>query len=515
MNQNIELSLPHDFVVIGSGASGLFTALALLEEGYSVCIIDGGDRQPKEFLEYSKIDDLSFNSLFKDFELAKKIVLGSKLNDLSRKSDKVGSQLTPTRRYITDLAEKLLNIKSDNFFPLQSLAVGGLTQGWGAACVQFSIDELIKCGFQKAVREINNAYDIVAKEIGISSDIYPNCQPAMKVDDLHQAILNRGIGAQIKNFNLQKASLAMLSKDFNQRKKNDLSNLDFYLDKGQSVFRGVNYLESLKLKFPKLTAMHGFRVEAYKQKTNSIQLTYRDLKTGDILVANLKKLILCAGAINSGRIYLQSKSHNNLELPIISSPYFYYACAFLNRFGVSNSEKKHSLTQLIGTLTTDKSESLLQFYSYNSMMLFKLVKDINLPADYSYCILKYIIDCVSVVGHFLPQDLDGAGGMRFINEQLTIDYEQKLSKQQNLQIAEAQKVLKKLGLSLLKVQNTGSAGSIHYAGSLSKLGYKLEQNVYCADSSIWHFMPGKSPTWTIMAAAYAITKNILHESKLK
>jgi len=513
MTTQTDFNLTEDFVIVGTGAAGLFTALSLLEEGHSVCMIDGGQRQSTDFSIYNEKEKLNFSNLFNDIKLAKKLLVDEDLLDKNFKFRRVGSQLTPPRKYITDLAEKVLDIESENFFPLHSLAVGGLTQGWGAACVQFTKDELAKCGFEDDASKIYQAYDTVSEQIGISSDVYKNCLPVAEIDDLYKAILKRSQKIKVLDFQLQKATLALLTKNFDQRKKNDLSNLDFYLDKGQSVFRGSQYLESLKSKYRKLNVMHGYIVESYQDEKENVLLVCKSVVDQKKTLLKVKKLILCAGAINSGRIYLKNKITNKKTLPIVSSPYFYYACSFLRRFGISNSERKHSLTQLIGTLKTNDNESLLQFYSYDSMMLFKLVKDIDLPYEYSYRILQYIIDSVSIVGHFLPEELYRAGQMMFVNDKFVIDYKQDLTDQQQDQINHAKAVLKKLGLIVLKQQNTGPAGSIHYAGTLAHLGFKLEKNVFCTDSSVWNFMPGKSPTWTIMASAYVLTKKILNEVK--
>src|SRR5262245_6083079 len=57
-----------------------------------------------------------------------------------------GTQLTPPRRFITRDVEEYLPFDSPNFFPLQTLALGGLGAGWGAGAHTFEEFELNETG---------------------------------------------------------------------------------------------------------------------------------------------------------------------------------------------------------------------------------------------------------------------------------------------------------------------------------------------------------------------------------
>jgi len=63
---------------------------------------------------------------------------------------------------------ELLPLESDSFFPLESLAYGGLGAGWGLGCCAYSDAELRAAGLTpEAMRA---AYQWVADRIGISGE---------------------------------------------------------------------------------------------------------------------------------------------------------------------------------------------------------------------------------------------------------------------------------------------------------------------------------------------------------
>src|SRR3989338_4430171 len=122
------MQLKYDYIIVGSGATGAISAHALVEAGVNVAVLDVGveDEKYKEL-----IPNKDFISIRKEDKDQKSYFLGKNFEGIPWQTSKVGSQLTPPRNYLTQLAEKFIPFESDSFMPMESMAKGGLGGGWG------------------------------------------------------------------------------------------------------------------------------------------------------------------------------------------------------------------------------------------------------------------------------------------------------------------------------------------------------------------------------------------------
>src|SRR5690349_22412371 len=109
-----------------------------------------------------------------------------------------GAQLTPPRQYVLKDTERLQPLASSTFFPLQSLAEGGLAGAWGAGSPSFVEPDF--AGFPIGYADLAPHYNAVAARIGINGardDLLPflaelsPLQPAARTDDNGRTILAR------------------------------------------------------------------------------------------------------------------------------------------------------------------------------------------------------------------------------------------------------------------------------------------------------------------------------------
>src|SRR3989304_1375767 len=153
----------HDYIIVGSGCTGAMAAQTLVEAGAKVTMLDVG----VEDKTYKKIiPNKDFISIRKEENEQHQYFLGKNFEGISFRNVSTGAQLTPPRKFMIELVEKYLPLISENFFPMESLAYGGLGNGWGLGCCEFSKPELEKCGLD--VLEMKSAYKIISKRIGIS-----------------------------------------------------------------------------------------------------------------------------------------------------------------------------------------------------------------------------------------------------------------------------------------------------------------------------------------------------------
>ena len=74
---------------------------------------------------------------------------------------KVGAQLTPPRKFIMHGIDRWIPLESSTFSPMESLAYGGLGNGWGLGCFVFSGPELEKAGLDHG--KMKTAYEVISR----------------------------------------------------------------------------------------------------------------------------------------------------------------------------------------------------------------------------------------------------------------------------------------------------------------------------------------------------------------
>src|SRR3954470_546243 len=145
-----------DFIVVGSGMSGVHAAQTLLEEGRSVLMLDAGI----DATQNENLPDGDFFTIRKTMNDQYRLWLGEKIEALSFTGSRTGSQLTPSKKFISARTDEITPLVSENFFALESLARGGLGNAWGLGCYTLSDAELKQAGLP--VEEMRSAYQVIS-----------------------------------------------------------------------------------------------------------------------------------------------------------------------------------------------------------------------------------------------------------------------------------------------------------------------------------------------------------------
>lgn len=531
-----------DVVVVGSGASGAMAAQTLIEKGCSVCMIDVGF---DDSIYRDIIPDEPYSEIRKNFGNQKDFFLGFNNEGIPKGDIKVGAQLTPPRQFIEKGVEQYLGYSSNTFHPMQSLALGGLAGGWGAACFTFSDEELKQVGILD--KEFRKYYDIVAKRIGISGDVssdlaefcldgLENIQSPLRIDSNAESILNNYNNKRHKLNSLGlyvgKANLAVLTSELGDRKVNPYFDMDFWSDSRKSIYRPRYTIDELtknkKFTYIKSNLVVSFHEKKKEKEVHVISYNLNNVK----LITRGRFLMICAGAINSARLVLNSLNLSEYKTSLLSSPYTYMPVINMNMLGRKARDERHSLAQLAGILfdVNQSSDCLsLQFYSYRSLLLFKLIKEIPLPVQTSKPIVRLLLNALAVVGVFHPDSPCDSKWLKIGTSckkrlpELIINYELTTLQKKEIKMMERKLImlLYKIGCySYMKI-NPGNGSSIHYAGTIpySKNPdtlIRVDENnklastdfVFIGDSSTWNYLPAKGLTLTMMANATRIASNL-------
>ena len=181
---------------------------------------------------------------------------------------------------------------------------------------------------------------------------------------------------------------------------------------------------------------------------------------------------------------------------------------------------------------TNSDVSMASIYSYQSLMLYKTIKETPLNAKDALKIMQYLVPAISIVGIHHPNsrsenrflkladDNDSiTGDQLLVNFRLTESEEQKIDQIES----NYKRVLRKLSCYPIKTIKPGNGASIHYAGTLP-FSDKNEQfhinpggrlggtkNIYIADGSGFKYLPAKGITFSLMANAHLVAKNALND----
>jgi hypothetical protein len=514
----------------------------LVDQGVRTHMIDVGFDDP---VLRAAIPDAPFSELRATDPQQALYFVGDRLQGIPPPGIKVGAQLTPPRQFIHREAGRWLPSLPSDFSPLQSTALGGLGAGWGAACFTFSADELSMAGLPE--REFPALYGCAAAMIGVSADPAsavnpwlwnpaPPAQPPLDVDDNGQRILERvdRDRARISRYGVHagRIPMAILTEDLPPRRANPYFDMDFYGDSRMSVFR-PRYLVSEMRRSGYFTYTPGhavLRVRALPE--GAVEVLALNTQGGGPVSFRARTAVLCAGALNTGRIALNSLGLAGRRTTLLCSPYTYFPCVNLAMLGQPAADRRHSMAQFGGVLLSragDSVDGVFQMYSYRSLLLFKLAKEMPLPPRYGLWVARALVNALAIFGLFFKDLQSDAKALRILpgppDEIPTLQFDYAPSEVERAWRREAEQRFRR-GLRRMRCLpigriNPGDAASIHYAGTVPFSNPLLPEfhtnpdgsierlpGVYLGDSAPWNFLPAKGLSFTLAANGIRVARRV-------
>jgi hypothetical protein len=534
------MTLVHDVVVVGSGACGSMAAQTLVESGRTVLMLDGGRRDARWA---SIVPDAPFVKLRTTDPEQHRYFLGDDFESLANVTVKTGAQLTPPRRYLVRDVDRYLKVRAPDFSPLESLATGGLAAGWGLGSAVFSQEELELASLPAG--EMREAYEVVADRIGLSgadddaraymSAHIGGIQPALPIDPTAGVLLRnyeRRRGAvKARDFYVGRPTLALLSEPKDGRRASLMHDMEFYSDHGSSAWRAWMTVDQLG------------RCEGFSYQPDSVVLRFEEHQgTVDVTVLDTtqnvqrqvrcRRLVLASGALGTARIVLRSQADRAARLQLLCNPYTYVPCIVPGRLGKDMPERNIALCQLAifhdpGTLHNDVAMGFV--YSYRSLMMFRLMREVPLSFQLAPVILRYLMSGMLILGIHHPHTNAGSSYVTLesdpaspTGDQLFIDYRLTVTEVANVEKRERafMECMRTLGAIPTKLVRPGNGSSIHYAGTVPFSAEECAlhtgadgrlhhtERVYVADSSAFTYLPAKGVTLSSMARAHSVAKQL-------
>jgi hypothetical protein len=515
-----------DFIVVGSGSSGAMAAQTLIEGGASVTMVDVGRRDTKYA---SIIPETDFSTIRRTDEDQHRYLLGDTFEGILSDAAKSGAQLTPPRKFVTELVDRFMPLESDSFHPLESLAYGGLGAAWGAGCCVYSTPELNEAGLSP--ERMAAAYQLVADRIGISGsadDAAPytaaglaGLQPAAELDETASHLYESYLRRRPK----------LRRRDVHQADRNAATyrEMDFYSDGDRSVYRPWMTVDRLRLE-PRFRYVDRSLVLRFEEQGDVVELETIDVETAERATIRARRLILAAGTLGTARIVLRSLGDSDRSLPLLCNPYSYVPCIQPGMLGKALSPRKLGLAQLSifhDPGGTNDDVTMGSIYTYRSLMLFRILPQVPLDFRDARILMRYLLPAITIVGIHHPERPGAGRSLRLesfpgaaTGDRLIAEYV--LGTAEREKIAERERVitraLRSMGSWAVKTIRPAPGASIHYAGTLPFADdgrpFSLQPDgrlagtrmVSVADGSGFRFLPAKGLTLSLMANAHLVAE---------
>src|SRR3989344_183854 len=368
--------------------------------------------------------------------------------------------------YVFNKTYRLLKIKS-NVEIIQSLAKGGLSEKWHGIWDYFSSKELTTIGLSP--KKIKNEYKKIAKRLNL---------------------------------------------EFDGKQKNNIYEAPLF------PYSTALAVENLK-KYKNLTYIKNQLVVEVKEKKNKVKIFSYSISNSSHKITSAKYIILAAGSINTTRILLKSLRKFDYKASFLTKPHYLIICLQLKKLLKRNYVSKFNQLVISSKKIKNGLETFfIQLYNLNTDSLFRVFHINHLPK----IPLPFIIADVRFPAFPSPNKFSRLI-MKNRKEFLEISFkeaEEEISDHKN-KLEEINKQLHSLGLIPIKIINDYSAS--HYAGGVpiksKETGLSVDVNcrlnqsrrIFVADASTWRCLPSKAPTFTIMANASIVGKNVLKDFK--
>lgn len=535
---NSELS-PADYIVVGSGLTGAMAAQTLVEKGAQVLLLDVAYRNEQEhpFPLKNFIDIRTQNTD------QRQLMLGENFEGIPWGQIKTGAQLTPGRKYLIRGLEKFLGLVSESFFPMESLAYGGLGNAWGAGCYIFSDSEFEQMGMKKSL--FDKSYQVVGDRIGVSAGIddalkytvegLGNIQPALQPEESIQQVISayqsKRNAVNSKGFYAGIPAVAILTKDKDNRKAFSYNDMDFWHDQEQSVYRPWMTVDLLK-KQSNFQLAEKQLVLKFEELNGLVKVTTLNVATNEQQYYWCRKLVLCSGVLGTARIVLRSQN-SQARLPLLCNPYAYVPMLSWKRLGKTQEAKRNGMGQLVMFYDKKKDNSdvpMAAMFTYRSLLLFRLIKESPLNFADGRALMQYLAPAMVISGIHHPEKYGPDKHLQLVadstsvtGDKLAVEY--RLSSDEERIVSENESrffsTFRSLGLLPVSKVYPGHGSSIHYAGCLPVSNEEKPfttaengrlhhtKNVYVADGSCFKFLPAKGISFTLMANAERVANEAL------
>ncbi len=523
--------------IVGSGAGGVHAALTLLKKGYKVKMLDVGfqsssDSIKKTYLELKeKLQDPVDFFLGRDFE---SVVSPENCEDIYG--------FPPNKQYIFK-HPSYFDFKCEGFEPMFSFAQGGLAEAWTGGSYAYNDVDLKEYPFD--YKDIKPFYEEVAQRMGLmgSDDdlsqfipYHENILKPIRFDE-HSDLLNKRYLKKREKLNkkglfMGRSRVSLLSSPKGDRAAYNYSGRVMWGCPYDSFYVPSITLKEC-LKYSNFEYIKGIYVNHFNYEDNKIsKLVGFDMQTGDSVKFTVDKIILAAGTLSSGKIFMESLYRQDKKLiklkGLMDNRQILVPFVNISLIGKPYNPNNYQYHQLaVGITTPDERDYIHGQVTTLKTALMQAVLQ-TMPADYRTAIyVSKTLHSALGVANINLNDTSREDNYLTLepNRELkrnTLSIKYRVRKEEDFLYKYSLKKMSSLLMSLGCIVPPGQSrvrpmgASVHYSGTfpMKKEGGTLTvdencksrdfTNLYFADGSSFPYLPSKNLTFTIMANAVRI-----------
>ncbi len=539
------------YSIIGSGPSGVNTALTLLQRGKRVRLFDVGIVE--EEIAYP---DKSFHELKGALDNPYRFFLGAGIDAIIPPDSEVLHEYPPNRNYILKPSHPLWNVAPGPFQSVLSLAQGGLGAGWGANCVSYDDDDLRD--FPIELQALSSSYQKAAKRIPIAgpirddlSDFFPTLRPSQPPVDLnhHDRMLlakyeyRRALIQRLCRIRLGRSRMAIVTAHDAHQQCQYCCRCLLGCPTG-AIYDPVETLHKCERYNQFEYISNHFVVNLGVEHGRVCSIKYFHTVKQQYGAIEADAVILAAGAIGSGAIFLRSlapfasanpslqMTKSILDTKAVKIPYLHPRV--IGRPNSDDSDFQFNKL-ILGYLQTQPGPYPRYIHgeilSLTTLMYHPLIESLPFGTRLSSQLFFRLKPALGLVTYFFPDIQEAGKGLYLVpdsnsitGDHVAIAYSESPLKQKLIDRVKKDtvKALTLLGclVNTHSIHNAPSGGGIHYAGTLPM---SIEPDLLCVDpdcrsyafDNLWvtdgacfPSLPSKSITLSLIANAIRVSESL-------
>ncbi|MBI3154324.1 MAG: GMC family oxidoreductase [Burkholderiales bacterium] len=526
--------------VVGAGVAGCHAALTLLERGHEVDLWDVGRDDPVPALP-----GVGFHALKDELPQPVEHFLGTDLRALVPPVVPELLRYPPSRNFLAAADDPLLGFAHDGFHPYASLATGGLANGWGANALAYDDDDL--AGWPVSSSEMDAAYRTAFARVPVAGpahdDLSPHLrgvqvsQPALPLSTADRILLDRYAARRselaARGIVIGHARMAVVTDPARPDACDRCDRCLWGCPRG-AIYNPARSTLAACAAHARFRHLRGRLVISLAARDGRVTaLRYLDIATDTVHEQPCELVVLAAGALQTGAIFLRTLHAAHPHLPprsaalmdtaVVKLP---YVC--LRAIGRPADERSFQFNRLLMGLVGpggpgDETPRYLhaELLHLTSLVYHPLIERMPFDTRTAARLFFALRSALGVVTLFMPdrpaddnhQLLADTGGRW---PQVTLRYRETPQAAAAIDAAAARMraALRTLGCVPRGVARSPAGGGIHYAGTVP-MGDGAQRcgadgrsnafaNLYIGDGAAFPTLPSKSITMSLAAHAIRV-----------